>query len=123
MLFCLNEIKAEESLAESGFQVWRPTYLKTTHKASRVFLEPASLLSRYILAQLTDDNYHEALTHEHVGYVVGEISDQTLAELQAWTADGIFDEQLEEVPLKTKNRRKRKKGFGALMTHPLAQAA
>lgn len=93
-LYVLNERRAAEEMAEAGFEVWNPTYLKRLPPRMRsryrlATLTEAPLFPGYIFARIPPGRFHHAKACERVIGVVS-ISEQPLPVPQKEFADVII---------------------------------
>jgi hypothetical protein len=71
VLYVTHEPKAHAELTEAGFQAFFPTHLQWVRQANRKKArQPVPLLPRYILARIPAERFHEALSAQHVAYVI-----------------------------------------------------
>lgn len=71
VLYVTHEPKAHAELTEAGFEAFYPTHLQWVRQPNRKKARQAvPLLPRYILAQIPAERFHEALSAQHVAYVI-----------------------------------------------------
>lgn len=119
VLYVTNEPKALAALHEGHFKAFYPTHLQWVRQGHRKTRQPVPLLPRYVLAQIPEERFHEALSVQHVAYVIcangkpRALDEQTISELRAQYDTDRWDEP-DTTVAKPKTDRRSLKGLKAL---------